>query len=264
MLELKGLRKTFSLYSGYTTALSDFNLTVPAGQFVTIVGSNGAGKSTLLNAVAGSVQCEEGSICLDGRYIQDRPEHRRALFVSRVFQDPAAGTASDLTIAEHMALAKKRGQWMGLRRAVTRAVVHDCREQLAILGLGLEERPHSKVKELSGGQRQALALLLALINKPRLLLLDEHTAALDPSTAKLVMNLTRSLVEKQQITTLMVTHNINHALDIGQRTLMMDSGQIVMDLAGGERDALTVEELIKKFAEKRRDAVLSDRSLLTS
>ena len=263
MIELKNIRKTF--HPGTVNekcALSGVDLRLEDGDFVTIIGSNGAGKSTLLNAVAGVWPLDAGSIVLDGRDITGLPEHRRAAFLGRVFQDPMTGTAADMQMEENLALAARRGRRRGLRWEVTRAERARYREILAPLGLGLEDRLATKVGLLSGGQRQALTLVMATLRKPALLLLDEHTAALDPKTAQKVLELSDRIIAENRLTALMVTHNMNDAIAHGNRLIMMNEGKIIFDCAGPEKKSLTVEELLYKFAVASGGELASDRALL--
>lgn len=263
MLKISGLRKTFMVEGRQQVALRGIDLVVPSGQFVTIVGSNGAGKSTLLNSLAGVFPPSEGTISLGGITLDKLAEHQRGRFIGRVFQDPLQGTCGDLTIGENLVMAELRGKSKGLGRGLTKRRIALFRESLCRLGLGLENRIDAKVRELSGGQRQALALILATITSPKLLLLDEHTAALDPKTGAAIMQLTQGIVQELGLTTLMVTHNIHYSLSAGVRTLMMHEGEIVLDIEDEERQKMTVEKLINKFTEIKRDAMLADRTLLT-
>ena len=264
MLELIKLNKVFLKGTpSENHALRNFNLYIPDGEFITVIGSNGAGKSTLFNAVAGSFFCDSGSILLDGKDITFRKEHRRAREIARIFQNPAMGTAPDLTIEENLALAYSKSTKGPFSRALRKRDVTLFREQLAKLDMGLEERMKTKIGLLSGGQRQAVALLMATIITPKLLLLDEHTAALDPVTAQKVLAITREIVGKNKITTLMITHNIGSALALGTRTVMLENGGLVLDLAGEERQKLGVEGLLALYQEKCGKALDNDRMLLT-
>jgi putative ABC transport system ATP-binding protein len=242
-------------------ALRGVDLDIPTGQFVTVIGSNGAGKSTLFNVAAGLVAPSQGRVYIDGIDMTKLPEYRRAAYLGRVFQDPRMGTAATMTIAQNLTLALLRGRPHRLTTGVTRKREQLFRDLLAPLELGLENRLETKVALLSGGQRQALTLLMATMTQPKLLLLDEHTAALDPATADKILALTRRIVDEQKLTTLMITHNMHQALSIGDRTLMMDGGQIVLDLRGEERSAMTVQGLIDKFTQVRH-ATLADDNLL--
>ena len=248
MLELKNLYKTFNAGTvNEKRAIDGLDLTLEDGDFVTIIGGNGAGKSTTLNLIAGVFPADQGSIILDGVDITRLPEHKRAKYLGRVFQDPMMGTAATMGIEENLALANRRGQRRTLRPGITAQEREKFRKQLAALGLGLEDRMTSKVGLLSGGQRQALTLLMATLKKPRLLLLDEHTAALDPATAEKVLGLTRQIVAENHITCMMITHNIPSALSLGNRTIMMSDGRIVLELEGDRRKNMTTEELLKAF-----------------
>ena len=258
MLEVRELYKTFNPGTiNEKRAMNGLSLTLEDGDFVTVIGGNGAGKSTLLNAVAGVWPVDRGSILIDGVDVTRLPEHKRAKYIGRVFQDPMTGTAATMQIEENLALAKRRGQRRTLRPGITRAEREEYRELLKILDLGLEDRLTSKVGLLSGGQRQALTLLMASPVKPKLLLLDEHTAALDPKTAAKVLSATEQIVRRDRLTTLMITHNMRDAIAHGNRLIMMDAGQIVADIRGEEKKNLTVQDLLDKFH------VESDRMLLS-
>jgi putative ABC transport system ATP-binding protein len=259
MLSARALRKTFHAgTSNERVALNDVSLELASGDFAVIVGGNGAGKSTFLNAIAGEVRIDTGAIVVDGRDVTREPTHKRAGAISRVFQDPLIGTAGVMTIEENLALAERRGRGNGLRLGLTAPARSRYRDHLAELGLGLENRMSQKVELLSGGQRQSLALLMAVLTTPKLLLLDEHTAALDPKTAEAVMRATTRAVERASLTALMVTHNMQHALAFGNRIIMMAEGRIVFEARDAEKAALTVESLVKRFQ------VASDRMLLTA
>ena len=245
MLELKGLYKTFNPgTANEKRAIDGLDLTLEEGDFVTVIGGNGAGKSTTLNLIAGVFPPDRGTITLNGRDLTHLSEHRRAKYLGRVFQDPMMGTAATMGIEENLALALRRGKSRGLRPGIHNQERELYRERLATLGLGLEDRMTSKVGLLSGGQRQALTLLMATLKKPELLLLDEHTAALDPKTADKVLQLTKEIVERDHLTTLMVTHNMRNAIEYGNRLIMMDAGRVVVDLRGEEKKNLTVRELL--------------------
>ena len=264
MLELNNVYKTFNLGTiNEKKALNGVNLKLEDGDFVTVIGGNGAGKSTTLNAVAGVWPIDSGSIIIDGVDMTGLSEHKRAPYLGRVFQDPMNGTAATMEIIENLALAARRGQHRGLKWGVTKSEKKKYREMLAKLDLGLEDRMTSKVGLLSGGQRQALTLLMATIKKPKLLLLDEHTAALDPATAKKVLDLTRQIVAERKITCLMVTHNMHQALELGNRTLMMDSGNIILDVSGEKRAGMTVEDLLEQFAVCAGKRLDNDRILFS-
>ncbi len=228
-------------------ALNDINLSVKEGEFITIIGSNGAGKSTLMNCVAGVDPVDSGHIFLNGKEITRLPEHKRSREIGRVFQDPMKGTAYDMTIEQNLSIAWCKNKSRLLQPGISHKDREIFRERLSLLGMGLEDRMKQKVRLLSGGQRQALTLFMATLTQPKLLLLDEHTAALDPGTAKKVLAITDEIVKGNQMCTLMITHNMSDALEYGTRTLLMDDGRIVMDLSGEERDSMTVEKLIQQF-----------------
>ena len=258
MLEVRNLYKTFNAGTiNEKKAINGLSLTLEDGDFVTVIGGNGAGKSTLLNLVAGVFPVDDGSITIAGQDVTRLPEHKRAKFIGRVFQDPMMGTAATMGIEENLALAYRRGQARGLRYGINNEERKLYREKLAILGLGLEDRLTSKVGLLSGGQRQALTLLMSTLKKPKLLLLDEHTAALDPKPAAKVLEITETIVRRDKLTTLMITHNMRDAIAHGNRLIMMDSGRIVADIRGEEKKNLTVQDLLDKFH------VESDRMLLS-
>ena len=260
MLELKNVCKTFSPGTpDEKKALIDISLTVPDGDFVSIIGANGAGKSTLFNAICGSFMIDSGSVYLDGRNVTMTPEHVRARQIGRLFQDPMRGSAPDMSIEENLALAAGEGGWLSRVSAADRKAFRD---RLSLLGMGLEDRMRQPVGLLSGGQRQALTLLMATYHPPKVLLLDEHTAALDPGTAEKVLALTRNIVEENKISCLMITHNMQSALDLGNRTLMMDMGRIIYDVTGQERAGLTVADLTDRFRTLSGRALDNDRMLL--
>ena len=264
MLEIKNASKTFNPGTiNEKKALLDLSLTLKDGDFVTVIGGNGAGKSTLLNAVAGVWPVDSGSILLDGEDITALPEHRRAKYIGRVFQDPMMGTAPNMQMEENLALALRRGQKRGLRWGVTKAERQEYREKLKTLGLGLEDRMTVKVGLLSGGQRQALTLLMASLRKPKLLLLDEHTAALDPATAAKVLELSDQIVAENGLTALMITHNMTDAIKHGNRLIMMDQGRIILDIEGENKKHLTKKDLMDKFAQVAGYQLDSDETLLT-
>ncbi len=264
MLEIKEIWKTFNPGTvNEKQALRGVSLTLNDGDFCTVIGGNGAGKSTMLNAVAGTWMVDAGTISIGGTDVTRLPEYKRAPYIGRVFQDPMLGTAPSMQILENLALAARRGQRRGLGWGVTREEKTKYQDMLKGLDLGLEDRLTSKVGLLSGGQRQALTLLMATMNPPKLLLLDEHTAALDPGTAEKVLKLTRDIVAEHKITTMMVTHNMNQALELGNRTLMMDSGNIVLDIKGKEREGLTVKDLLLKFKAGAGKNLDNDRILLS-
>lgn len=261
MLKLNNISKTFNPGTvNEKTALSGLTLDVHDGDFITIIGANGAGKSTLFNAIAGSFYTDSGSIELDGRDITFMPEHKRARMIGRLFQDPMRGSAPGMSIEENLAMAAKSG---GRFSHITKADRAMFREKLALLDMGLEDRLTQPVGLLSGGQRQALTLLMATVVPPKLLLLDEHTAALDPGTAEKVLELTKSIVAKDNITCMMITHNMQSALDLGNRTLMMDKGNIIMDVSGAERDGMTVQDFLDRFKAGSGKALDNDRMLLS-
>ena len=249
MLEIKSISKTFHPGTIHEKrALQDLNLELADGDFVTVIGGNGAGKSTLLNAIAGVWPVDAGSIMIDGNDVTALPEHKRAAFIGRVFQDPMMGTAPNMQIGENLALASRRGQRRGLAWGITKAENEVYREKLKSLGLGLEMRMEDKVGLLSGGQRQALTLLMASLRRPKLLLLDEHTAALDPTTAAKVLELSDQIVAEHKLTALMITHNMRDAITHGNRLIMMDQGRIILDIAGEEKKKLTKQDLLDRFA----------------
>ena len=263
MLEIRDIRKTF--HPGTVNekiALDGVSLTLETGQFVTVIGGNGAGKSTMLNAVAGTLPIDSGSIVLDGVDITYMPEYRRAKYLGRVFQDPMMGTAGDMWIEENLALAAMRGKRRGFRWGVKKEDREFFRQQLATLELGLEDRLTVKTRLLSGGQRQALTLLMAALEKPKLLLLDEHTAALDPRTAAKVLEISDRIVAENHLTTLMVTHNMRDAIAHGDRLIMMDGGRIVLDISGEEKKKLTVQDLLQRFGQASGSQEANDKMLL--
>ena len=264
MLKLENIRKTFHAGTvNQKIALDGLSLTLNDGDFVTVIGGNGAGKSTLLNTIAGTFPVDSGSITIDGEDITDLPEQKRARFLGRVFQDPMMGTAADMWIEENMALAAHRGERRGLRWAISPAERENLRRLLSELDLGLEDRLSSKVGLLSGGQRQALTLLMAVMKKPKLLLLDEHTAALDPKTAAKVLALSDRFIEESRLTALMVTHNMKDAIAHGNRLIMMNAGKIVFDISGEEKKRLTVDDLLHAFTLSTAEEFANDRILLS-
>ncbi len=265
MLEVKNISKTFNAGTvNEKQALRGLSLTLNDGDFVTVIGGNGAGKSTLLNAIAGTWKVDEGNIVIDGVDVTKYPEHKRAAFLGRVFQDPMNGTAATMGIEENLALALRRGDKRTLKKGIVSGERRLYRDMLAKLGLGLENRLTSKVGLLSGGQRQALTLLMATLKKPKLLLLDEHTAALDPKTAAKVLETTETIVNQDHLTTLMITHNMKDAIHIGNRLIMMNNGQIIYDVAGEEKKNLKVEDLLRKFAQASGEEFANDRMLLAN
>ncbi|MCM1105343.1 MAG: ATP-binding cassette domain-containing protein [Blautia sp.] len=263
MLELKNVYKTFNPGTvNEKMALKGLSLTLEDGDFVTVIGGNGAGKSTMLNAIAGVWQVDSGSIAIDGMEVTKLKEYKRARFLGRVFQDPMTGTAATMEIEENLALAMRRGKSRTLRRGIREKERQQYREMLATLGLGLEDRMTSKVGLLSGGQRQALTLLMATLKKPKLLLLDEHTAALDPKTAAKVLETTDMIVNRDKLTTLMITHNMRDAIAHGNRLIMMMDGKIILDIRGEEKSKLTVEDLLHKFEQASGEEFSSDKAIL--
>ena len=264
MLVIKNLEKTF--FPGTINAkkaLRGIDLQLNPGDFVTIIGGNGAGKSTMLNAIAGVFPIDEGSIRIDGVDITHLPEYKRAKYIGRVFQDPMTGTAGTMEIQENLAIAARRGQRHRLGWGIKRQEKKRYKEILSVLDLGLEERLTAKVGLLSGGQRQALTLLMATLTQPKLLLLDEHTAALDPKTAAKVLEITDMLIKENNLTALMVTHNMRDAIEHGNRLIMMNAGKIIYDVSGEEKKKLTVETLIAKFSETSGEEFANDRALLS-
>ena len=264
MLDVKAINKTFNPGTiNANHALKDLSLHLADGESVAIIGGNGAGKSTLLNAVAGVWSVDSGSICVGGEDVTHLPEYKRAKYIGRVFQDPMMGTAGNMQIEENMALAARRGQRRGLRNGITRAERERFRELLRILDLGLENRLTDKVGLLSGGQRQALTLLMATMQRPKLLLLDEHTAALDPKTASKVMEVTRKLVNQDRLTTLMITHNMRDAIEYADRLIMMYEGRIAVDVSGEEKQKLTIPHLLGLFEQASGSALTDDKMILS-
>ena len=264
MLELKNIYKTFNPGTvNEKRALQGLNLSLADGDFVTVIGGNGAGKSTMLNIISGAYSVDEGSISIGGVDVTRLPEYKRAPYIGRVFQDPMMGTAATMQIEENLALAARRGQRRGLRTGISRAEREQYRELLKILDLGLEDRLTSKVGLLSGGQRQALTLLMATLKKPQLLLLDEHTAALDPKTAAKVLSATEQIVRRDNLTTLMITHNMRDAIAHGNRLVMLYDGRVVVDVRGEEKRRLTVEDLLEKFNQASGSTEADDKLLLS-
>ena len=264
MLDLIELRKTFNPNTiNQKIALDGVSLHLEEGDFVTMIGGNGAGKSTLLNAIAGVWPVDSGKVVIDGNDVTGLSEHKRAPWLGRVFQDPMMGTAASMQIIENLALAKRRGQKRGLKPGVTKAEKDEYRDLLATLGLGLEDRLTQKVGLLSGGQRQALTLLMATLNKPKLLLLDEHTAALDPRTAQKVLTLSDQIIKEHNLMTMMVTHNMKDAIRYGNRLIMMNEGKIILDIKGEEKQNLTVQALMDQFVKASGEELANDRALLS-
>lgn len=264
MLELVNIHKTFNLGTiNEKKALDGVNLKLDEGDFVTVIGGNGAGKSTVLNAIAGVWPIDTGNIIIDGQDVTGLPEHKRAAFLGRVFQDPMNGTTATMEIEENLALAARRGKRRGLSWGITKKEKEEYKELLKMLDLGLEDRMTSKVGLLSGGQRQALTLLMATLKKPKLLLLDEHTAALDPKTAAKVLALSDKMIEENNLTAMMVTHNMRDAIVHGNRLIMMNEGKVILDIKGEEKKKLTVEDLLHKFEEISGEEFANDKALLS-
>ena len=263
MLTITNVRKTFNKGTiNEKKALNGINLHLESGDFVTIIGGNGAGKSTMLNMIAGVYPIDSGKIVIDGINISREPEHRRAKYIGRVFQDPMRGTAANMEIQENLAMALRRGKIRGLGWGIRNNEKDYYRTALAQLDLGLQTRMTSKVGLLSGGQRQALTLLMATLQKPKLLLLDEHTAALDPKTARKVLELTEKIVNEQELTALMVTHNMKDAIQIGNRLIMMHEGRIIYDVSGEDKKKLQVEDLLEKFETASGEEFANDRMMM--
>ncbi len=264
MLKIENLYKTFNAGTvNAKTALNGLNLEIKDGEFVTVIGGNGAGKSTMLNAIAGVFKPDFGTIEIDGIDVTNMPEYKRAKFLGRVFQDPMMGTAPDMEIAENLSIAARRGARRRLTWGIRRGEREKYRELLETLELGLEDRLSSKVGLLSGGQRQAITLLMASLVEPKLLLLDEHTAALDPKTAAKVLEITDNIVKSQNLTTLMITHNMKDAIKHGNRLIMLHEGKVIVDVSGEEKQKLTVEELIELFTKASGNEFASDRAILS-
>lgn len=264
MLQIQNLCKVF--YPGTVNEnilFNNFNLRVEDGDFITIIGSNGAGKSTLLNIISGTLKCDAGKIVLDGSEIQDLPEYKISRYMGRVFQDPSSGTAPSMTILENLSMAENKCKSFNLSPGVSKKSINKFKDMLSSLNLGLEEKLNTKVGLLSGGQRQALSLIMAVMSKPKLLLLDEHTAALDPKTSEKIIDITSKVVEENKITTLMVTHNLSHAVKTGNRLLMMNGGKIAADIKGSDKDKLDKKSLLAYFKDTGDSNTLSDRSLLS-
>jgi len=263
LLKIESISKVFSRGTiNERLALDDVSLLLEEGEFVTVIGSNGAGKSTLINCIAGTYDIDNGRIKLDSMDISSFPEHKCSRYIGRVFQDPLKGTAYNMTIEENLALANGKGKGGGLKPGIKKSDLCLFKERLSLLGLGLENRMKQKVGLLSGGQRQALTLLMATIVKPKLLLLDEHTAALDPTIARTVLEITKKIVEREKICTMMITHNMKDALEYGNRTIMMHEGKIILDISGDERKKMSVEKLIDQFKNNNNSILYSDRVLL--
>jgi len=263
MLKVENVSKTFNPGTvNEKLALDNFSITINEGDFITVIGGNGAGKSTLMNAIAGVWKVDEGKIIIDGEDVTSLPEHKRAKYLGRVFQDPMLGTAATMEIQENLALAKRRGLSRTLKTGIHKDEIKQYKEMLKILELGLEDRMTTKVGLLSGGQRQALTLLMATLKKPKLLLLDEHTAALDPKTAAKVLEITDKIVKRDNLTTLMITHNMKDAIAHGNRLIMLNDGKIVLDISGEEKKNLTVSDLLKKFEIASGEEFASDKAIL--
>lgn len=263
MLKIEAVSKTFGKGSiNERVALDNISLSLGEGEFAAVIGGNGAGKSTLLNCISGAYGIDKGRITLDSVDMSFSPEYKRSRCIGRVFQDPLKGTAYDMTIEENLAIAYAKDRRRGLRAGIKKKDINLFKERLSLLELGLENRMKQKVGLLSGGQRQALTLLMAVIVKPKLLLLDEHTAALDPSIAKKVLKLTREIVAEEKLCTIMITHNMKDALEYGTRTIMMHEGRIILDLQGKEREEMTVERLVEQFGNKSGAQLDNDRMLL--
>ena len=262
MLSLHDVTLSYHSLSGETKAVSHLSFSVEEGDFVTVIGGNGAGKSTMMNAICGAWPLDEGQVLIDGKDVTRLPDYKRAAYLGRVFQDPMTGTAATMEIQENLALALRRGDSRTLKAGITKKEHAKYREMLATLGLGLEDRMTSKVGLLSGGQRQALTLLMATLKKPKLLLLDEHTAALDPKTAAKVLQTTDMIVNRDNLTTLMITHNMKDAIAHGNRLIMMMDGNIILDIRGEEKKKLTVADLLHKFEEASGEEFANDKAIL--
>lgn len=263
MLEIKNIHKTFNEGTiNEKKVFEGLSLTLEDGDFVTVIGGNGAGKSTMLNIVAGAYPVDDGEIIIDGEDVTRLPEHKRAKFIGRVFQDPRMGTASDMWVEENMSVADSRGHHRGVRWAITGKDRDRYRDELKQLDLGLEDRLTTKMGLLSGGQRQAITLLMAAMKKPKLLLLDEHTAALDPKTAKKVLEITDSIVNEKKLTTIMITHNMRDAIAHGNRLIMLHNGSVIIDVSGEEKKKLTVEDLLEMFTTASGSEFSNDRAIL--
>lgn len=263
MIELKNIFMTFGMGTAdENPVLRDLSLTINQGDFITIIGSNGAGKSTLFNVISGKYTPTEGHVLFQGKDITSQPEYRRARYIGRIFQDPLLGTAGNMSLEDNMVITFKKG-FKGLRISLNNKLREKFSKELLPLEMNLENRLSDNVGTLSGGQRQALTLLTTVLSRPEILLLDEHTAALDPKNAAKVLELTDSFIERFKLTAMMVTHNMQQAIDFGNRLLMLHEGQVILDVSGDEKKSLTVDELVKKFHERKKDAFLSDEALLT-
>ncbi|MDD6735247.1 MAG: ABC transporter ATP-binding protein [Clostridiales bacterium] len=264
MLELRNITKVFNKGTvDEKVALNNLSLTLNDGDFVTVIGGNGAGKSTMQNAICGTWIPDSGEVILDGINVSSLPEYKRAKYLGRVYQDPMMGTAAGMQIEENLALAVRRGKRRTLRTGIKKSEREEYRKRLAELDLGLEDRLSAKVGTLSGGQRQALTLLMATLQKPKLLLLDEHTAALDPKTAAKVMEITQRLVSENNLTTLMITHNMRDAIHYGNRLIMLHEGRIILDISGAEKEQLTVPNLLEMFTKASGDEFANDKAILS-
>lgn len=262
MLKIKSINKSFNEGTiNETSIFNNFNLEINKGDFITIVGSNGAGKSTLLNIISGALKLDSGNIILQEKDITNLKEHKKSKFISRVFQDPTKGTSPSMTILENLSLADNKGKSFGLSLGINKRKIEEFKNHLSILNLGLEDKMDTMVGMLSGGQRQALSLLMATLNTPKILLLDEHTAALDPKTSETIINLTNKIVKEKNITTIMITHNLSHAIEFGNRLLMMHRGEIILDIGESEKSNLTKNDLVEEFSEITFKEELSDRTM---
>lgn len=262
MLKIESINKGFNKGTvNETSIFNNFSLEINEGDFITIVGSNGAGKSTLLNIISGALELDSGQIILEGKDITKLKEHKKSRFISRVFQDPTKGTSPSMTILENLSLADNKGSRFDLSLGVNKKKIEEFKNHLSVLNLGLEDKIHTKVGLLSGGQRQALSLLMATLNTPKILLLDEHTAALDPKTSETIINLTNSIVKEKNITTIMITHNLNHAIAFGNRLLMMHRGEAILDMGEMEKHHLTKNALVEEFNKITFKEELSDRMM---
>ncbi len=263
ILKLNNISITFNAGTpDENKALKNINLTINEGDFITVIGSNGAGKSTLYNIISGTLQPTAGTICLHGEDITKLPEYKRAKYFGRIFQNPLLGTAGKMSLADNMLICSKKG-WKGLKISLNRQRRAEFKKELKKLNMGLENRLNDNVNQFSGGQRQALTLLMTVMSKPQILLLDEHTAALDPTNAEIVMKLTKEFAEKYNLTVMMVTHNMQHALEYGNRLFMMDNGEVILDIAGDDKKNLTMEDLSKKFKAIRKHGIVSDKMMLS-
>ena len=262
MLELKDIGITFNVGTpDENEALKNINLQINDGDFITVIGSNGAGKSTLYNIISGNMHPSHGTITLDSKDITNEPEYKRAKYMGRIFQNPLLGTAGKMSLQDNMMICSNKG-WKGLKISLNKKKQAFFREELKKLNMGLEDRLNDNVDQFSGGQRQALTLLMAVLSKPQILLLDEHTAALDPTNADIVMKLTKEFADNYNLTVRMVTHNMQQALDYGNRLLMMDGGEIILDISGKEKESLTMEDLNRRFREIRKSSIVSDKLIL--